>query len=97
VKQFAPRRRVRGPSPLAMEDRIFTIAIDFSANSAPAPAAPRADGLERYEPSPRYGAVYDKFYAVYRQLLDSFVELNKSIDLSRFMKTLIEIKYAPQQ
>jgi L-ribulokinase len=39
-------------------------------------------------------AVYDKLYVLYRQLHDSFGGLDKSIDLSRFMKALIEIKYA---
>jgi L-ribulokinase len=47
-----------------------------------------------YEPVAAHRAVYDKLYVLYRQLHDSFGGLNKSIDLSRFMKALIEIKYA---
>ena len=38
--------------------------------------------------------VYDRLYALYRELHDSFGGLTKSADLSRVMKTLIEIKYA---
>ena len=71
---------------------MFRIAIDFSAD---APTR-RADGLDRHEPLPKHGVVYDKLYAVYRQLHGSFDDLNKSIDLSRFLKTLIETKYALQ-
>ena len=39
-------------------------------------------------------AAHDKLYALCRQLHDSFGGLNTSIDLSRFMKGPIEIKYA---
>jgi hypothetical protein len=76
---------------------MFTIGMDSSAKPTPAPVARRTDGLERYEPIPKHGAVYGKLYAVYRQLHGRFDELNKSIDLSRFLKTLIETKYAPQR
>ena len=48
----------------------------------------------RYEPIPERRAVYDRLYALYRELHDSFGGLNKSVDLSRLMKALIEIKYA---
>jgi ribulose kinase len=113
---------------------MFTIGIDFGANSAPALAVRRADGgelgssvvgyssgvegapldesdrhharrqpadcldgVERCVSIPKHRAVYAKLYAFYRQLHDSFSGPNKSIDLSRFMKTLNEIKYAPQR
>ena len=46
----------------------------------------RADRGER--------TVYDRLYALYRELYDSFGGLTKSADLSRVMKDLIEIKYA---
>ena len=39
-------------------------------------------------------AVYDRLYRLYRELHDSFGGLNRSADLSRVMKALIEIKYA---
>jgi hypothetical protein len=76
---------------------MFTIGMDFHAKPTPAPPARRTDGLERYEPPSKPGAFYDKHYAVYRHLHGSFDDLNKSIDLSRFLKTLIETKYAPQR
>jgi hypothetical protein len=76
---------------------MFTNGMDSSAKPTPAPAARRADGFERCESIPKPGAVYDKLYAVYRQLHGSFDDLNKSIDLSRFLKTLIETKYALQR
>ena len=86
---------------------MFTIGIDFGANSAARaprdasdchPAGPqpaeRRDSLERGEPLSKHRAVYDKRYALYRQLHDGFDELTKSIDLSRFMMTPIETTYA---
>ncbi len=47
-----------------------------------------------YEPVAANRKVYDQLYALYRDLHDSFGGLTKSADLSRVMKTLIEIKYA---
>jgi L-ribulokinase len=47
-----------------------------------------------YEPVADNRKVYDELYALYRDLHDSFGGLTKSADLSRVMKTLIEIKYA---
>jgi L-ribulokinase len=49
---------------------------------------------ERYEPIAARQAVYDQLYALYRDLHDSFGGLTKSADLSRVMKSLLEIKYA---
>ena len=48
----------------------------------------------RYEPNPANQAVYDRLYRLYRELHDSFGGIERSIDLSRLMKDLIEIKYA---
>ncbi len=47
-----------------------------------------------YEPIGENQRVYDQLYALYRELHDAFGGLNRSADLSRLMKTLIEIKYA---
>ena len=47
-----------------------------------------------YEPIAGNRRVYDQLYALYRELHDAFGGLNRSADLSRLMKTLIEIKYA---
>jgi len=47
-----------------------------------------------YEPIAGNRKVYDQLYALYRDLHDSFGGLTKSADLSRLMKSLIEIKYA---
>ncbi|MGD0762163.1 MAG: ribulokinase [Roseiarcus sp.] len=47
-----------------------------------------------YEPDPANQKVYDQLYALYRDLHDSFGGLNKSADMSKLMKRLIEIKYA---
>ncbi len=49
---------------------------------------------ERYVANDGNRAVYDELYALYRQLHDSFGGLNKSADLGRLMKRLIEIKQA---
>ncbi|MGA2794934.1 MAG: FGGY-family carbohydrate kinase, partial [Roseiarcus sp.] len=49
---------------------------------------------EQYEPIPANRKVYDQLYTLYRELHDSFGGLTKSADLSRVMKTLLEIKYA---
>jgi L-ribulokinase len=47
-----------------------------------------------YQPKPENRTVYDRLYALYRELHDNFGGLTKSADLSRVMKNLIEIKYA---
>jgi L-ribulokinase len=47
---------------------------------------------EHYEPIAANRAVYDRLYALYRDLHDSFGGLSKSADLSRVMKSLLEIK-----
>jgi L-ribulokinase len=47
-----------------------------------------------YQPKPENRMVYDRLYALYRELHDSFGGLTRSADLSRVMKTLIEIKYS---
>ncbi len=49
---------------------------------------------EHYQPKGENRTVYDRLYALYRELHDSFGGLTRSADLSRVMKTLIEIKYA---
>jgi L-ribulokinase len=49
---------------------------------------------ERYEPIAANRKVYDQLYALYRELHDSFGGLTRSVDLSRVMKTLLEIKDA---
>jgi L-ribulokinase len=49
---------------------------------------------EQYEPIPANQTVYDQLYILYRELHDSFGGLTKAADLSRLMKTLLEIKYA---
>lgn len=47
-----------------------------------------------YQPVEANRIVYDRLYALYRELYDSFGGLDRSADLSRVMKDLIEIKYA---
>lgn len=47
-----------------------------------------------YAPIAKNRKVYEKLYALYRVLHDSFGGLTKSADLSDVMKELIEIKYA---
>jgi L-ribulokinase len=48
----------------------------------------------KYSPATENQPVYDRLYALYRDLHDSFGGLNKSADLSRVMKTLMDIKEA---
>ncbi len=45
-----------------------------------------------YQPDPKRQAVYDRLYHLYRALHDAFGGVNKSADLSRVMKELLEIK-----
>ena len=47
-----------------------------------------------YEPIEANRKVYDRLYALYRELYDSFGGLTRAADLTRVMKDLIEIKYA---
>ena len=52
---------------------------------------------EKYEPISANRKVYDQLYVLYRELHDSFGGLTRSADLSRVMKTLLEIKYAQRE
>jgi L-ribulokinase len=45
-----------------------------------------------YKPKAANQKIYNRLYALYRQLHDSFGGVNKSADLSRVMKELLEIK-----
>lgn len=45
-----------------------------------------------YKPKAENRKIYDKLYAVYRQLYDAFGGVNKSADLSQVMKELIRLK-----
>jgi len=45
-----------------------------------------------YRPKPKNRAAYDRLYALYRQIHDSFGGVNRSADLSRVMKELLAIK-----
>ena len=47
---------------------------------------------ERFDPDPEARAVYDRLYALYRLLHDSFGGVEHSADLSRVMKELIALK-----
>ena len=46
----------------------------------------------RYVPNPEAQAVYNRLYALYRQLHDAFGGTNKNADLSALMKDLIKLK-----
>ncbi len=48
----------------------------------------------KYSPAAENQPVYDRLYALYRDLHDSFGGLSKSADLSRVMKSLMDIKEA---
>lgn len=59
------------------------------------PAAQKAMtsvGKKSYRPNPTAQKTYDRLYALYRQAHDAFGGVNKSSDLSRVMKELLEIK-----
>jgi Ribulose kinase len=45
-----------------------------------------------YKPKPRAQKTYDRLYALYRQLHDAFGNVNKSADLTRVMKDLLDLK-----
>ena len=45
-----------------------------------------------YKPKPRAQKTYDQLYALYRQLHDAFGNINKSADLTRVMKDLLDLK-----
>jgi L-ribulokinase len=45
-----------------------------------------------YRPKAAARKTYDQLYRLYRQLHDSFGGLNRSADLSRVMKDLLELK-----
>ncbi len=45
-----------------------------------------------YKPKPRAQKTYDQLYALYRQLHDAFGNVNKSADLTRVMKDLLDLK-----
>ncbi len=60
-----------------------------SAQKAMTSVAPKS-----YKPNAPARKVYDRLYRLYRQTHDAFGGLNKSADLSRVMKDLLEIKEA---
>jgi L-ribulokinase len=64
------------------------------ADFASAQAAMTSLKPAHFEPNPANRQVYDRLYALYRELHDSFGGLTKAADLSRIMKDLIGIKYA---
>jgi L-ribulokinase len=45
-----------------------------------------------YGPKPEHQSIYNRLYALYRQLHDAFGGINKCADLSGVMKELIQIK-----
>ena len=45
-----------------------------------------------YNPKPEHQSIYNRLYALYRQLHDAFGGINKCADLSGVMKDLIQIK-----
>jgi len=45
-----------------------------------------------YSPKPEHQSIYNRLYALYRQLHDAFGGINKCADLSGVMKDLIQIK-----
>ena len=45
-----------------------------------------------YKPKPRHRAVYDRLYALYSSLHDAFGGVDRSADLGRVMKELIDIR-----
>ncbi len=47
-----------------------------------------------YKPKARAQKTYDQLYALYRQLHDAFGHVNKSADLTRVMKDLLDLKDA---
>ncbi|MCA8882846.1 MAG: ribulokinase [Rhodobacteraceae bacterium] len=49
-------------------------------------------GDTTYTPEPAHSAIYDKLYALYRDLHDAFGGVTRSADLSQVMKELIDIK-----
>jgi L-ribulokinase len=48
----------------------------------------------KYQPIPENEAVYNRLYALYRQMHDAFGGVNRSADLSGVMKELIRIREA---
>ena len=46
----------------------------------------------KYEPIPENEALYNRLYALYRQMHDAFGGVNRSADLSGVMKELIRIR-----
>jgi L-ribulokinase len=71
-----------------------SVLADAHADFAAAEKAMTSLKDERYAPIAANRAVYDRLYALYRELHDAFGGLNKAADLSRLMKSLLEIKDA---
>ena len=70
------------------------VLADAHPDFAAAEAAMTTLKAVHYEPIVENRKVYDHLYLLYRLLHNSFGGLTNSADLSRVMKTLIEIKYA---
>jgi len=63
-------------------------------NFASAQKAMTSVAAKSYRPNPKARRVYDRLYAVYRQVHDAFGGVNRSADLSQVMKDLLAIKEA---
>ena len=49
---------------------------------------------EQFDPNPAAQQVYDQLYALYRTVHDGFGGVSDSVDITRIMKDLIDIKDA---
>lgn len=87
---------VAGSSQACALGSAVSAAVLAGAHSDFATAQKKMTRLKKvsYRPKAAARKVYDQLYALYRQLHDSLGGVNKSADLSRVMKDLLEIKSA---
>jgi L-ribulokinase len=86
---------VAGSSQACALGAAISAAVQAGAHRDFATAQKRMTRLKRgvaYRPRPAARRVYERLYALYRQLHDSFGGVNRAADLSGVMKELLRIK-----
>jgi len=86
--------RVAGSSQACALGSAVSAAVQAGVHPDFATAQKKMTSLnpKRYKPNAKNRAVYEKLYALYRELHDAFGGLHKTADLSGVMKKLIQIK-----
>ena len=94
AKAPAARAATAAKAPKASAKSAATAAVAAPAASKSSGGTTKVQSTESAGEKAANQKIYDRLYALYRQLHDSFGGVNKSPDLSQVMKDLLDIKAA---